>query len=48
MPTVAVAECREQRPLYDVPLSAEIQRYIFNVSDYYGVGSGARACGHRA
>lgn len=37
MPTVAVAEYREQRPLYDVPLSAEIQRYIFNVSDYYGV-----------
>lgn len=33
----ATAEYREQRPLYDVPLSAEIQRYIFNVSDYYGV-----------
>lgn len=36
-PTAAVAEYREQAPLYDVPLSAEIQRYIFNVSDYYGV-----------
>ncbi len=32
-----VAEYREQRPLYDVPLSAEVQRYIFNVSDYYGI-----------
>jgi len=31
------AEYREQAPLYDVPLSAEIQRYIFNVSDYYDI-----------
>lgn len=34
---IEVAEYREQRPLYDVPLSAEVQRYIFNVSDYYGI-----------
>ena len=33
----AAAESREQRPLYDVPLSNEVQRYIFNVSDYYGI-----------
>ena len=33
----AVAEYQEPRPLYDVPLSAEVQRYIFNVSDYYGI-----------
>lgn len=32
-----VAEYQEQRPLYDVPLSNEVQRYIFNVSDYYGI-----------
>lgn len=37
MPTAAIIEYREQKELYDVPLSAEIQRYIFNVSDYYGV-----------
>lgn len=36
-PTAAIIEYREQKELYDVPLSAEIQRYIFNVSDYYGV-----------
>lgn len=36
-PASAVAEYREQRPLYDVPLSADIQRYIFNVSDDYGI-----------
>lgn len=34
---IEVAEYREQRPLYDVPLSNEIQRYIFNVADYYGI-----------
>ena len=33
----AVAEYQEPRPLYDVPLSNEVQRYIFNVSDYYGI-----------
>ena len=32
-----VAEYQEPRPLYDVPLSAEVQRYIFNVADYYGL-----------
>lgn len=37
-PTVeAVAEYHEQRPLYDVPLSNEVQRYIFLVSDYYNI-----------
>lgn len=33
----AVAEYREQRLLYDVPLSNEVQRYIFNVADYYDI-----------
>ena len=33
----AVAEYHEQRPLYDVPLSNEVQRYIFNVADYYDI-----------
>ena len=32
-----VAEYQEPRPLYDVPLSSEVQRYIFNVADYYGL-----------
>lgn len=32
-----VAEYQEPRPLYNVPLSNEVQRYIFNVSDYYGI-----------
>lgn len=32
-----VAEYQEQRPLYDVPLSAEVQKYIFNIADYYGL-----------
>ena len=33
----AVAEYQEPRPLYNVSLSAEVQRYIFNVADYYGL-----------
>lgn len=32
-----VAEYQEPRPLYNVPLSNEVQRYIFNVADYYGL-----------
>lgn len=33
----AVAEYHEQRSLYDVPLSNEVQRYIFNVADCYDI-----------
>jgi len=33
----AVAEYRELAPLYDVPLATEIQRYIMNAADYYGI-----------
>ena len=36
-PTAVIAKYREQAPLYDVPLSAPIQRYIMNASDFYGI-----------
>lgn len=32
-----MTEYRQQEPLYDVPLSAEVQRYIFNVCSYYNL-----------